>query len=133
MAAAMPKGRLASVATAATRKDSLMAVSSSDVRSNTEDSYHLPAISEQRPQGRGGRRSPALSALEARRVGPGRLVLETDDRLSHLGIEPFAALVHIGEDGLAHPRIPELLDMVCLLYTSDAADDLTRVDLGGRR
>ena len=22
---------------------------------------------------------------------------------------------------------------VCLLYTSDAADDLTRVDLGGRR
>ena len=23
--------------------------------------------------------------------------------------------------------------MVCLLYTSDAADDLTRVDLGGRR
>ena len=23
--------------------------------------------------------------------------------------------------------------MTCLLYTSDAADDLTRVDLGGRR
>ena len=23
--------------------------------------------------------------------------------------------------------------MICLLYTSDAADDLTRVDLGGRR
>ncbi|GAB5780521.1 hypothetical protein JMUB7523_26500 [Staphylococcus aureus] len=22
---------------------------------------------------------------------------------------------------------------ICLLYTSDAADDLTRVDLGGRR
>src|SRR5665811_2619019 len=29
---------------------------------------------------------------------------------------------------------PELIDLeVCLLYTSDAADDLTRVDLGGRR
>src|SRR5665811_1353696 len=25
------------------------------------------------------------------------------------------------------------LSMVCLLYTSDAADDLTRVDFGGRR
>ncbi|WP_460379559.1 hypothetical protein, partial [Staphylococcus aureus] len=25
------------------------------------------------------------------------------------------------------------LPTVCLLYTSDAADDLTRVDLGGRR
>ncbi|GAB5779809.1 hypothetical protein JMUB7523_26430 [Staphylococcus aureus] len=24
-------------------------------------------------------------------------------------------------------------DSTCLLYTSDAADDLTRVDLGGRR
>src|SRR5665811_717572 len=24
-------------------------------------------------------------------------------------------------------------DVACLLYTSDAADDLTRVDLGGRR
>ncbi|GAB5856732.1 hypothetical protein JMUB7535_26830 [Staphylococcus aureus] len=24
-------------------------------------------------------------------------------------------------------------DDICLLYTSDAADDLTRVDLGGRR
>ena len=28
-------------------------------------------------------------------------------------------------------RINQVLD--CLLYTSDAADDLTRVDLGGRR
>ena len=27
----------------------------------------------------------------------------------------------------------KLLHMSCLLYTSDAADDLTRVDLGGRR
>ena len=25
------------------------------------------------------------------------------------------------------------ISMDCLLYTSDAADDLTRVDLGGRR
>src|SRR5665254_28553 len=27
----------------------------------------------------------------------------------------------------------ELIDPVCLLYTSDAADDLTRVDVGVRR
>ena len=26
-----------------------------------------------------------------------------------------------------------MVTQVCLLYTSDAADDLTRVDLGGRR
>ena len=25
------------------------------------------------------------------------------------------------------------MEIICLLYTSDAADDLTRVDLGGRR
>ena len=27
----------------------------------------------------------------------------------------------------------KVLSKTCLLYTSDAADDLTRVDLGGRR
>ena len=27
----------------------------------------------------------------------------------------------------------EAVNSTCLLYTSDAADDLTRVDLGGRR
>ena len=30
-------------------------------------------------------------------------------------------------------RVTFLLQGNCLLYTSDAADDLTRVDLGGRR
>src|SRR5665811_2323141 len=39
------------------------------------------------------------------------------------GHEPFAP----AEDGGFEPP------RVCLLYTSDAADDLTRVDLGGRR
>src|SRR5665811_2592169 len=33
-----------------------------------------------------------------------------------------------------HAGLGELHNLsVCLLYTSDAADDLTRVDLGGRR
>src|SRR5665811_1700345 len=34
---------------------------------------------------------------------------------------------------LAEIRRLELHGDACLLYTSDAADDLTRVDLGGRR
>src|SRR5665811_1064931 len=32
-----------------------------------------------------------------------------------------------------YPYYIDLLRNACLLYTSDAADDLTRVDLGGRR
>src|SRR5665811_648829 len=35
--------------------------------------------------------------------------------------------------GVGAPSGPCLQPHVCLLYTSDAADDLTRVDLGGRR
>ena len=41
---------------------------------------------------------------------------------------------------LSHPTFPfpiwnvlQVRNRLCLLYTSDAADDLTRVDLGGRR
>src|SRR5450756_3167363 len=36
----------------------------------------------------------------------------------------------IGRHGRDHPR---WYDRICLLYTSDAADDLLCVDLGGRR
>src|SRR5665811_812058 len=32
-----------------------------------------------------------------------------------------------------HAMTPAWKSLICLLYTSDAADDLTRVDLGGRR
>src|SRR5665811_1238446 len=35
--------------------------------------------------------------------------------------------------GLRAPRQRRHWSLCCLLYTSDAADDLTRVDLGGRR
>src|SRR5665811_1811620 len=45
------------------------------------------------------------------------------DRLSH-------KVTRAGQLVLLQPREFRLL---CLLYTSDAADDLTRVDLGGRR
>ena len=36
---------------------------------------------------------------------------------------PFGAVMEVGDD----------LYLSCLLYTSDAADDSLRVDLGGRR
>src|SRR5450756_2057362 len=42
----------------------------------------------------------------------------------------IALLVHRpGSQG----RLPDALSITCLLYTSDAADDLLCVDLGGRR
>jgi len=41
---------------------------------------------------------------------------------------------HIGLNWDEHcDWVQRALDEACLLYTSDAADDLTRVDLGGRR
>src|SRR5665811_2633406 len=36
-------------------------------------------------------------------------------------------------EAFAHANFSRWLYIHCLLYTSDAADDLTRVDLGGRR
>ena len=55
--------------------------------------------------------------------------------IGHLGREPMAE-VAIGEWMAASPiytkRMQALLGF-CLLYTSDAADDLLCVDLGGRR
>ena len=37
-------------------------------------------------------------------------------------------IIHAAEKHLAAPRLP-----LCLLYTSDAADERSSVDLGGRR
>ena len=41
----------------------------------------------------------------------------------------------ISEEGAGRPayQIASLMDDVCLLYTSDAADERSSVDLGGRR
>src|SRR5665811_1431517 len=50
---------------------------------------------------------------------PGRLRTAT-----HVRIRSFFSEVH--------REVSRLLKETCLLYTSDAADDLTRVDLGGR-
>ena len=38
-----------------------------------------------------------------------------------------------GHDPKITVEIPKAKDLACLLYTSDAADDSLRVDLGGRR
>ena len=46
--------------------------------------------------------------------------------IGHRQLVPFEAL--IGLDDLIHPLLN-----ACLLYTSDAADERSSVDLGGRR
>src|SRR5665811_2637418 len=43
------------------------------------------------------------------------------------------AASEVAEPILCPSRCPDERCSSCLLYTSDAADDLTRVDLGGRR
>src|SRR5665811_90932 len=52
-------------------------------------------------------------------------------RATHEGARHRRRRVHRRQLRPAHPGDPPRL--ACLLYTSDAADDLTRVDLGGRR
>src|SRR5665811_2615399 len=44
------------------------------------------------------------------------------------GVRDNMQRVALGTD-----NAPAVTEETCLLYTSDAADDLTRVDLGGRR
>ena len=48
----------------------------------------------------------------------------------------YKTLQFVDSDRDGHIRVPEIIEAVawaCLLYTSDAADDLLCVDLGGRR
>ena len=47
------------------------------------------------------------------------------ENVFHLVLVSFSAIVHI--------LISEINCIICLLYTSDAADDMQCVDLGGRR
>src|SRR5665811_2324284 len=64
----------------------------------------------------GGGPHPLLAAAVAQRIA---------DRL---GVPGRAVYGHDGDEGALGAR--GVLSEVCLLYTSDAADDLTRVDLG---
>ena len=44
--------------------------------------------------------------------------------------------IDIADDDVSHLQNPDILQaiaMTCLLYTSDAADERSSVDLGGRR
>src|SRR5665213_3833853 len=50
------------------------------------------------------------------------------------GLLRFVHIHHSGEDEFLWPVLLERVEVeACLLYTSDAADDLLCVDLGGRR
>ena len=51
---------------------------------------------------------------------------------SHIPVRRRDARVHLG-GRIQDPVVDPLQRNVCLLYTSDAADDLLCVDLGGRR
>src|SRR5450756_2748317 len=56
--------------------------------------------------------------------------------LGQCTVTSSAASPSTPEGSDAVPRVdgaPEAVDLLCLLYTSDAADDLLCVDLGGRR
>src|SRR5665811_2641479 len=60
------------------------------------------------------------------------LLVELDlVRETHLG--PNRRYYEVEEGEPHHHLVCTDCGSVCLLYTSDAADDLTRVDLGGRR
>src|SRR5665811_558885 len=80
----------------------------------------------------GHRAAPAVPAehelveIDLQMVGPDASV-----RTEQPGLEVRDRPMSVGHDVL-RPGEPEAL-LGCLLYTSDAADDLTRVDLGGRR
>ena len=45
----------------------------------------------------------------------------------------LAVVIHRGDDGHAGGKATQRMAQGCLLYTSDAADERSSVDLGGRR
>ena len=65
-----------------------------------------------------GKHGPEISPIGIGAMSFSNFYGPTDEAQSHAILN--AAL----DEGVTH---------ICLLYTSDAADDLTRVDLGGRR
>src|SRR5450756_3176316 len=56
------------------------------------------------------------------------LDLVRSDHRTNLKVPAFLSGIHPGD-----VKAGQFLDQACLLYTSDAADDLLCVDLGGRR
>src|SRR4030081_3045212 len=90
---------------------------------------------------------PAVTDLPLRifTERPGRLpqlrLLQRLERVAHVGIEAGAATVEMGEDRLAHPRVPEFFDMVgnirhrlvVALALKEPADLIGHVDQAVRR
>src|SRR5665811_411304 len=71
----------------------------------------------------------AQCVLSAESIGTGAMVLFQSGDVSQLG-DRAGYRVIIPPCGIVNQQH---VIKTCLLYTSDAADDLTRVDLGGRR
>src|SRR5665811_2223114 len=59
-----------------------------------------------------------------------RLALILRGRRIGFSLDEISTIVNMYDE---QPGEAGQLNYLCLLYTSDAADDLTRVDLGGRR
>src|SRR5665811_2437769 len=81
---------------------------------------------------------PMVDAFRAEPRGARILLtpVEEDQHLRHLGVPSFdeGRITRIVEKPEQPPSKFGVTGIYCcLLYTSDAADDLTRVDLGGRR
>src|SRR5665811_1605541 len=97
-----------------------------------------PASAASRPRrdrhGRGRRGPmawPPVPAMTTRAEQFDELVLDAAGRMEHRAGTALGDLEFAVEDVPPSDPAPwESSD--CLLYTSDAADDLTRVDLGGR-
>src|SRR5450756_1132591 len=87
------------------------------------------------PTSKTSRMRDSLPATD-RAAGTGRIRWQVFALSDRHRLEPADRAVGRAEDpggGLRHLVLRHLLNAICLLYTSDAADDLLCVDLGGRR
>ena len=60
-------------------------------------------------------------------------VYKRQERFREIDVHPFAQPAVLDEHPLDHMSQRQIRQHPCLLYTSDAADERSSVDLGGRR
>src|SRR5665811_2268140 len=98
-----------------------------------------PSGASARPSPRVSIKSLELNALHTSQIqdmvhlNGNRSSLTSAGQIVPAGNPPYFVIIDraLRDEGTSyHYAAPELF--ACLLYTSDAADDLTRVDLGGR-